>query len=118
MISTWPKYIFIDDSSIQETRITNMRSSDDFEVGPKRVSANSCRTMYQIRFNMSVCLDDYTEYLRWYEEVIKQGTQWFLMKCPLRGTEFRFRFLPQDLQFRKEGNSMRKSCTLERWGNG
>lgn len=118
MISKFPSYIFIDDASVRETRISNMRKSSDFEVGPSKVTAYSCKTKYQLRFSMSLCLKDYEEYLRWYEEILKQGTQQFLMVCPIRGTEYRYRFLDNDLQFTKVNDSMRKTCLIERWGNG
>jgi len=114
--SDFPDYIFIDDTSVRETRISNMRRSDEFETGPQRQAAYSCKTLYQLRFDMSICLDDYDTFLNWYEVTLRQGTAWFHMICPIRGTQFRFRFIDSDLDFRKFNDSMRKSCIIERWG--
>lgn len=116
MTPTFPDYVFINDDNIREVRITNMRRSEDFEVGPNRQTAYSCKTLYQLRFEMSVCSDKYQEYLDWYEKTLLQGTQWFLMTCPIRGIQYRYRFLNEDLDFRKNRDQMRKTCTIERWG--
>jgi hypothetical protein len=118
MIAKFPSYVFIDDSTIEETRVSNVLSSE-FETGPLQYRPQSCSTRYQLSFVARIHIDDYRKFLDWFEIVLRQGSSWFLMKDHAACTEhkYKYRFLNEDLQFRKRGDIYEVTLSMERFGD-
>lgn len=118
MIPRFPSYIFIDDSTIEETRVSNVLSSQ-FETGPVQYRPTSCSTRYQLSFLARIHKDDYRKFLEWFEVVLRQGAGWVLLKDHVQCSEycFKYRFINEDLQFTKRGDIYEFNVNLERFGD-
>lgn len=118
MIPRFPDYIFIDDSTLEETRVSNVISSE-FETGPRQYRPQSCSTRYELSFLARVHIDDYRKFLDWFERVLRQGSSWVLLKDHVQCSNycFKYRFINEDLQFTKRGDIFEFQVNLERYGN-
>lgn len=113
MIPKWPKYVFIDDSSIEEIKISNqVRTS--FDRGLEKTRPLNSLSIYQLKFDVYIDISDYENFDYWLNNILRDRTSFFLMKCPIRGKEYKFRFLDGDLNFKKEFENMTAQINLER----
>ena len=113
MIPKWPCYIFINDDSVQETKISNQIRTD-FDRGLAQSRPLNTLSIYQMQFQIYVEIKDYLDFDKWLNETLRHRSQYFLMKCPIRGEEYRFRFLDENIRFTKNVDVMEATVNLER----
>lgn len=111
----FPSYINVLERGYSERRINDLRTTE-FERGPQRRSPINCKAMYEITFNVSICKDDYLKFLKWYDNDICHGSNWFLWLDPCLGTYRTVRFKSDDLQFSKDYSVFNATFTVESWG--
>lgn len=108
----FPKYIFIDDSTVIRTNVPNVVRSD-MEVGPQKTRRIQNTPLFNVAFSVSFAKHRFTEFQLWYRNDINAGTAWFLMNDPMDGIERRFRFVNTELEFSRSANLIRTSFVLE-----
>lgn len=107
----FPNYIFIDDSSIEFATVDNVLRSD-IEVGPVKTRPIQSRPMFNVKFDVSVCDEDFPKFKTWFASV-KYGAYWFFMNHPLTGVNTKVRFLETQLTWSKVGSLFQSEFTLE-----
>lgn len=112
MIPIFPKYIFIDDTTIRRKIVDNVIRSET-EVGPQKTRPIQSKPMAELSCTMSVFEDDFYNLNEWYSNEIGFGSKWFRMKCPIFGDEKRFRFVDTELDWRKVGTTYEANVTIE-----
>jgi len=118
MITKFPDYVYIDGSTIRETRLSNVISSQ-FETGPDQIRPVSSSTKYRLQFTARIHEDNYKEFLNWFELVLKQGAGYFILNDPLSCEIIclKYRFLNKDLVFERSGQIFESSFEIERYGD-
>lgn len=111
MIPSFPKYVFIDDSSLERINIPNVLRSE-METGPQKTRPIQSVPMFNIRMNISICEDDLLNFKTWFKD-LKFGSNWFLMNDPFDGTERRFRITNYDLSWKKLGDLLTSAIVVE-----
>lgn len=112
MIPNLPKYVFIDDSTLVRTTLSNIIRSD-MEVGPQKTRKIQSVPMFNISMQISIHKKNFSNFRSWYLNEVGSGALWFLMFDPIDGTQRRFRFTEGELQWTKSGNLFRSSIVLE-----
>lgn len=112
MVPAFPNYIFINDDGLSRAEIENVRRSE-MEVGPSKQRPIQCKSMFNLRFSVSICDDDLSSFYEWFHGDIKSGAFWFLLKDPIDGIEKRFRFVNKELNFQKRGQIYTTDFQLE-----
>lgn len=108
----FPKYIFIDDSTVNHSYQPNVIRSE-MDVGPQKTRPIQSRPLYSIAFGVAIPVRRFPEFQTWFFTTLRSGTSWFLLKDPIDGTEKRFRFVETDLEWTKSGNLMRSAFVIE-----
>lgn len=108
----FPKYIFIDDSSIQFSIVDNVYRSE-MESGLQKVKPRESVPMFNISFDVSINKNDITSFYNWYLKDLRSGANWFLLKHPLTGKLSRFRFLNNEISWDKIGTLVISNFELE-----
>lgn len=108
----FPKYIFIDDSTIARKNYPNVVRSD-MENGPVRTRPINSVPLYSLEFEVSINKTKFSDFRQWYHNELIRGALWFTMKEPLVGNLIRARFADTEIEWLKTGNLMRSTFTLE-----
>lgn len=111
MIPKFPKWVFIDDSSLQRENVDNVLKSE-MEVGPAKTRPIQSVPMFRISANISYCLDSDSQWRSWWRS-IGFGSYWFILPDPFDGTKRRFRFVDTNIIWVKQGKNMSTSVILE-----
>lgn len=112
MIPIFPKYIFIDDSTLTYKSMNNVLRSE-MDVGPQKTRPIQSNPMTQYNFSASICDDKFSEWITWFRSDIAYGAKWFRMNNPLFGENERFRFVETEIEWVKNGNLFRSTFTIE-----
>lgn len=112
MIPSFPKYIFIDDSSLQRATVDNVLRSD-MDIGPQKTRPIQSIPMFQITFDASICDDKLLNFRTWFRNDLGSGAYWFLMNDPFDGTQRRFRFAETEITWTKLGTLLGSKFVLE-----
>lgn len=112
MIPSFPKYVFIDDSTLERVSMANVLRSE-MEVGPQKTRPIQSTPMFQVSMQISICADKLTDFREWYQQDIGFGAYWFTLNDPFDGTLRRFRFVEYENAWAKAGNLLRTSVILE-----
>lgn len=113
----FPGYVNVLEAGYSERRINDLRVTQ-FERGPNRRAPINCTPMYEVTFNITLCKENYLDFLRWHDNDICHGSSWFLWKDPCLGTERKVRFTNEDIQFSKDFSVFTATLTVESWGRG
>lgn len=112
MMPSMPKYVFIDDSTLQRVNAPNVLRSD-MEVGPQKTRQIQSVPLFQVAMSISVCKDDFNSWRQFFNTDLRHGSLWFLMKDPFDGTLRRWRFVETDLTWAKLGTVMVSQVVIE-----
>lgn len=112
MIPSFPRYVFIDDSSLQKAYQSNIIRSE-MEIGPQKTRPIQSVRMFQISFKASICDDKEQDFNAWFTNDIGSGGYWFLLSDPFNGTKRRFRFVNTEFAWKKSGNLLQTTFVLE-----
>ena len=107
-----PNYVFIDDSTLARRDLPNVIRSET-EAGPQKTRKIQSVAMFQVKMDISICVEKLSAFRSWYHTDLGSGAYWFMMNDPFDGTRRRFRFVEYDQEWIKAGNLLRKSITLE-----
>lgn len=107
-----PKFIFIDDTSIQFGMVNNVYRSDMESGIPKTKPINST-SMFNLQFDVSMEAKELGSFYTWFNSEIRSGAFWFIMNHPLTGVQTRLRFMEYDFSWRKTGNLLTTTFMLE-----
>lgn len=112
MMPTFPKYIFIDDSSLQRVTMDNVLRSE-MEVGPQKTRPIQSVPMMQISFSASICDDKLLNFRTWFRNDLGSGARYFLMYDPFDGERRRFRFVETEISWSKVGTLLSTKFVME-----
>lgn len=112
MIPQFPKYIFIDDSTLSRANVNNVRRSE-MEVGPQKTAPIQSIPLFNVSMEISFEVKKLADFRRWFLNDIGSGAYWFSLKDPFDGTLRRFRFAENEFSLSKAGNLFRTSIILE-----
>lgn len=112
MIPVFPNYVFINDSSLTRQIQDNVLRSQN-EVGPNKTRPKSCSPIFQIGFQVTICEQDYQNFLTWFRSDISYGANWFLLPDPFDGVQKRFRFAETQIQFSKNNHVFQSNFLIE-----
>lgn len=111
-MTEFPKFIFIDDTTISKVKVPNIKRSE-METGPNKSRPVQSFGMFNMSFQISIPVKKEHDFDEWFNSDLGYGSYWFLLLDPLDGVKKRFRFLDTELQWRKAGNLLRTSISLE-----
>lgn len=111
-MTEFPKYIFIDDSTIKKRKPTNILRSE-MENGPVKTRPLQSGGLFNIVFDVAIPVTREGEFDQWFNKSLGYGAYWFLLNDPLDGQKKRFRFLDTEIEWKKGGNLLRSTFTLE-----
>lgn len=112
MMPVFPSYIFIDDSTLQRSTVSNVLKSQ-MEVGPQKTRPIQSIPMFGVSLNVSLCADDLLSFRTWFRNEVGSGAYWFLMNDPFDGVRRRFRFAETEFAWSKGGNILSSNFVLE-----
>ena len=112
MMIEFPKFIFIDDSSINISIQTNV-IEDEMSDGLKKRRIKSSKNYIVYSFDVSFHNENFEEFKRWFRHDINSGTRNFRFKDPLDGSFKVCRFVSTDLSFSKKSNLIVSSFEIE-----
>lgn len=108
----FPNFVFIDDSSINFTRVQNSIRSN-MEVGLPKTKKNQSIPSFILSFSASIHLDNSKNFFLWFDKDINSGNDFFLLRNPLTGVVEKFRFLNTEISWRKNGKILTSEFILE-----
>lgn len=108
----FPKYIFVDDSTLTRKFMPNIIRSS-MEVGPDKTKRIQNTPLFQITFQAAIALDREVAFRNWFYLETNNGASWFLMKDPIDGKTKRFRFVNAELEWTKIGTLFTSQFELE-----
>lgn len=109
----FPKYVFIDDSTLTRRQVSNVIQTE-MEVGPRKRKKIQTTPLFRVTFDVAINASKLNEFRSWWKNQLNDGSFWFFMKDPFDGTKRRFRFtLEDEIEWTKSGNLMRSSFELE-----
>lgn len=108
----FPKFIFIDDSSVTKRKVTNVKRSE-MEAGPNKVRPVQNFGMFNMKFRASIPVNKEHNFDDWFNDDLGYGSRWFILKDPLDGVKKRFRFLDTEIEWTKSGNLLISSFEVE-----
>lgn len=106
----FPKYIFIDDTTIETGPADNVLRSE-MEVGPQKTRPIQSIPMIETRFEIAISESRLGEFKNWIRS-IGYGSQFFIMFDPTDGVEKKFRIVEMDA-LAKSGTLYRSRLTVE-----
>lgn len=112
MIPRLPSYIFVNDQSLKRVQLNNIVRSE-MEVGPQKTRPIQSSPMFNVKMDISICDDKLSSFRQWFNNELRWGANWFIMKDPFDGTERRFRFLEYSFEWSKVGDVLQTNITLE-----
>jgi len=112
MIPSFPKYVFIDDSTLQRVQLSNVIRSET-EIGAQKTRPIQSIPMFNVVMDISICNSDLINFRTWFKNEIGSGAYWFLLNDPFDGTRRRFRFIETEFSWSKRGNNLLTSINLE-----
>ena len=111
-MTEFPKFIFIDDTTINKNKVPNLVRSE-METGPNKSRPVQSFGMFNMSFQIAIPVTKEHDFEDWFNGDLGYGSFWFLLNDPLDGVKKRFRFLETEIQWRKSGNLLRTSISLE-----
>lgn len=112
MIPYFPDFVFVNDDSIQRQNVPNVLRSE-METGPQKTRPIQSVGFFNVQMEISICDEKLNDFRKWFNLDLKSGANWFLMNDPFDGVLRRFRFLTYDLNWRKRGDILAASVSLE-----
>lgn len=112
MIPVFPKYVFIDDSTLTRTIQDNVLRSE-MEVGPQKTRPRQSSPMVQILFTATICETKFQEWNAWFSNDVSYGSKWFRLNDPFFGQNKRYRFVETQITWTKRGTVYQASFNIE-----
>lgn len=111
-MTDFPKYLFIDDSTLVRGQYNNVYRSE-MEIGPQKTRPIQTIPLFSAEFQVSMNAKRMYEFRQWFSNDLRSGALWFLMNDPFDGTRRRFRFAETEISWTKSGNLYRSAFVLE-----
>ena len=116
-MTSLPSYVMVFKEGWQETRISDLIRVE-FERGPAQQRPINCRPLFDLQFKIGLCnCEDYINFLKWYDNDLCHGSQFFLMIDPCNPTvNLKVRFKDGDITYQRVQDGYEASLVVEIWG--
>lgn len=108
----FPKFVFINDSTLVRRDVNNVLRSD-METGPAKTRPIQSVPLYNVSAEIAYNIARHSDWRSFWRNDIGFGAYWFLMKDPFDGVLRKFRFLETEIDWQKSGNLMKATVSLE-----
>lgn len=108
----FPKYVFIDDSTIRFASVNNIIRSE-MDSGMAKTKKNNSKATVSLIFNVTINRNDLFNWFKWFHNDLQSGQRWFLLRHPLFGNVQRFRFLETEIEWVKTGTLLSSTFEIE-----
>lgn len=111
-MTEFPKYLFIDDSSIRISTTDNITRSE-MDNGLAKTKRLNSVPILNFSFNITVNRRDLGSFYKWFLEDLGGGQRWFLLRNLSFGEIQRFRFVTTQIEWEKLGTLYVTNVTIE-----